>query len=662
MKLSRLAAAALVATLFAACNTPEEPPKDNENINTEPPVEGTTLVSGEPIVATLDGGLAPFVLGENLSHEVVGALTAKDGGGDDLFVVGRGGIDNSGLHSAHYVRSSSDCRLIYASGKEVSQHPWKADHNLRIAAVDNHTLAFTFEEGVLGISQLDEQSSSFGTAYVASLPLAGVPEEVAAIEVESVTEGKINLLLLGLTVVSESPEMDDVTHSYYDTLGTYRGEMSVGALWSVSLSVEDFALAAEPRQIGPDHLIIAPAGVCTVGEGLYAVANTFGAIKFIDSRGTVTQPTDPQGAALRNRSVVEGLCTLSDGSFIASGEGVMMRYCHQADGSWHSEEVLMEGGVLYAGSMAVPNVVDWDADGRLDIVVGNSSGNIVFFRNRGTNALPAFGEGELLRSAGEIVEIRAGYYSPGGPEESGWGFLCPTVVDWNGDGVLDVVYSFNEGILEVMHGIKGGAVPELGRREKIMQDNMEVAGMWRVRPAVATQNGTTYLVTMDVEDRIHIYERRVGNAVIDRGLATLNFSEPITGYRSTVVSTLSERGREKLHLTDWDSDGDLDLLVGVPITASFPSPSKGLPWSRYPIEGLNVLFLENIGSNKEMSFTYPRQMLFKGRDLSLGTLSIAPTTCGLGDTSAGDNLLVGCDNGTLYFFSRTDLSRTISLW
>ena len=649
-----------MAVLVVACNTPEEQPKNEPPV--EPPVEGTTLVSGEPLVATLNGGMAPFVLGENISHSVVGALPTTNASHPNLLVIGRGGIDNSGLYLSHFVRTATDGRLIYAVGTPVEQHPWSSDTNLKVAQVGDRTLAFTFDGGELNIALYNNSQKSFGGDYITSLPLPNVPQEVAAIEVVEVADGKIELLLLGLTVVAEEPSMEDVTESYYDTLGTYRGEMSVGALWRAELYEQDLTLCGEPTQVGPDHLIIAPAGVCALSKELYAVANTFGAIKFVDGSGNVTQPNSPDGAALRNRSVVESLCALSEERFIASGEGVTLLYTRQSEGVWQAEPIMMEGGKLYAGSMAVPNVVDWDGDGRLDVVVGNSSGNLVFFKNRGTNALPAFGEGELLCSCGEVVEIRAGYYSPGGPQEAGWGFLCPTVVDWDGDGVLDVVYSFNEGVIEVMRGIKGGSVPQLGMREKVTLDNMEIAGMWRMRPAVATVGGVTYMVTMDIEDRVHIYERRASNAVIDRGLATLNFSEPITGYRATVEHSLAERGREKLHLMDWDGDGDLDLLVGVPITASFPSPTRGLPWSRYPLEGLNILLLENIGSNSEMSFAYPRQLLFKGRDLSLGTLSIAPTVCGLGDVSTGDNLLVGCDNGALYFFSRKDLSRSISLW
>ena len=662
--LQRLFATA-VCLLFVACVTPEEKPTEDPTPAPEPPVEGTSLVSGEPLVATLNGGLAPFTLGQNISHRVVGII----GGGEenshpDLVVEGCGGVDNSGLQVAQFVRTASDGRLIYTAGEKISTHPWKVgEESLKVAEVDGAIVAFTFAKGSLQVAHYDASAKSFGREYTQNVAIDGVPQDVAAIEVVGEDGESVTLLLLGLTVVAEDPEMDDVTHSYYNTLGTYRGVMSVGALWRVTLAKESFAPVSAAELVGPERLIISPSAVCAVGEEGYVVANMFGAMKLVGADGKVSQPITTEGDALRNRSVVEALEVLPDGSFIASGEGSMWHYTQQKEGgAWSSAEIVMESGRLYGGSMSVPNVVDWDGDGTLDVVVGNSAGNLLFFRNRGTNQLPAFGEGEYLLSCGEVAEIRAGYYCIGGPQESGWGYICPTVIDWDGDGVMDVVYSFNEGILEVMRGVRGVGTPQLGRREKITLDNMEIAGMWRVRPAVAKVDGRTLLLTMDTEDRVHLYERRIDNAVVDRGIVTLNFSSPITGYRSWVEESLAERGFEKLHLMDWDADGDLDLLVGVPITASFPEPTKGLPWSRNPAKGLNVLFLENIGSNTEMSFAYPRQLLFKGKDLNLGTLSITPTQCGLGDVSGGDNLLVGCDNGALYFFSHKDLSRSVTLW
>ena len=51
-------------------------------------------------------------------------------------------------------------------------------------------------------------------------------------------------------------------------------------------------------------------------------------------------------------------------------------------------------------TLPTPSVVDWNGDGVTDLVVGNSEGFILFFRNIGSEAEPRFLPGERLR-AGE---------------------------------------------------------------------------------------------------------------------------------------------------------------------------------------------------------------------------------------------------------------------
>lgn len=655
-----LAAAAVIALCWG-CTTPEDEPNGGGNgQGGDVILDGTALVSGEPVVASLDGGLAPFALGANLSHKVLGADVVAEGAAmPDLFVVGSGGLDNSGFHKATFVRMTDTGNPVYAVGGKVIKYPWSAEAvPQRIAPVgDLGVYAFNLTAGTLSVAKYKESDNSFGTEWVATIPVSGVPTEVASVDVVNIDGSTLMLAVLGLTVVAEEPSDDDISLSYYNTLGTYRGKISTGALYTLQINTQSWSVLGRAQKISADNLIIAPSALCSLGEGSVVVANTFGALKEVSALGTASQPLDNLGRELKNRSTVEAACATPNGGFVTSGEGSLWCYT-PCEGGYEPKEVLMENGTLYAGSMVVPNVVDWNGDGRYDIVAGNSAGNLLYFKNYGTNDSPAFGVGEYLRSAGEVIEIRAGYYSLGGPMESGWGYLCPTVVDWNADGVLDVVYSFNEGLLEVMLGERCDGEVVLGGRQKIMLDYMEIYGMWRTRPAVATVGNRTILVAMDSEDKVHIYERRVGNAVVDRGEATLLFADHITGYRQQVDTSLAERGREKLHLMDWDGDGDLDLLVGVPYTASFPSPTKGLPWSRYPTVGLNVLYFENVGTNNDMSFNYPKQLLFKGKDLNLGRYSIAPTACPLG----GGGLLVGTDCGEIYYFSRADLSRGFSLW
>ena len=48
---------------------------------------------------------------------------------------------------------------------------------------------------------------------------------------------------------------------------------------------------------------------------------------------------------------------------------------------------------INVGDAAVPAIVDWDDDGKKDIIAGNSSGDLFFYKNYGTDTSPVFTEG-----------------------------------------------------------------------------------------------------------------------------------------------------------------------------------------------------------------------------------------------------------------------------
>jgi hypothetical protein len=77
-------------------------------------------------------------------------------------------------------------------------------------------------------------------------------------------------------------------------------------------------------------------------------------------------------------------------------------------------------------SAACPVVADWDADGKLDLVLGNGDGSVLWFRNLGTRQEPIFGPSQVLLPVPAVGAQR------GSP-------AYPHVVDWNEDGRLDVV-------------------------------------------------------------------------------------------------------------------------------------------------------------------------------------------------------------------------------
>jgi hypothetical protein len=90
---------------------------------------------------------------------------------------------------------------------------------------------------------------------------------------------------------------------------------------------------------------------------------------------------------------------------------------------------------LTRGSNATPTLGDLDGDGDLDLLVGESSGTLNFYRNAGTATSPRF---ELVSD--EYAGIRAERRS------------APALADWDADGDLDLLLGTErEGVLVYMN-------------------------------------------------------------------------------------------------------------------------------------------------------------------------------------------------------------------
>ena len=77
------------------------------------------------------------------------------------------------------------------------------------------------------------------------------------------------------------------------------------------------------------------------------------------------------------------------------------------------------------GGRASPVVVDWNRDGKKDLIVGDTYGYLEYYENKGTDANPVFSGYTYLTAAGKRIDL--GYYSR------------PEVADWDNDGWQDLV-------------------------------------------------------------------------------------------------------------------------------------------------------------------------------------------------------------------------------
>lgn len=100
-------------------------------------------------------------------------------------------------------------------------------------------------------------------------------------------------------------------------------------------------------------------------------------------------------------------------------------------------DVVVDGKPLRVKDHFCPKVADWDGDGLWDIIAGSDDGSVTFFRNVGSKTSPAFAEGENLVKSREgnahnrVIWNESGVV-PGIRSQA-------EVVDFNGDGKLDLL-------------------------------------------------------------------------------------------------------------------------------------------------------------------------------------------------------------------------------
>ncbi|MBT3272928.1 MAG: VCBS repeat-containing protein [Spirochaetales bacterium] len=467
----------------------------------------------------------------------------------------------------------------------------------------------------------------------------------------------------------------------YDAAGNWRGGFPRIGLYAVSVrtpySAEAKArlISASDHEVHGGHHSISQVRYGARDHGIVA-GSRFGVLHIYgDPSGTPDATLrNPQAQPLIRREVVDTdgviqrhpACRPSPVSYpsvdgtasdlIVGGECVL-QYYRSAGGKTSRpvydppEPVLEKDGAINGGSLPVLNVVDWDGDGMPDIVAGNSEGRILFFQNLGSEGRPSFSPGVPLEAGGEEIYVQPGYSeNVQGPGEARWGYTCPTVVDWNYDGLPDIVMSDCTARHTVFINRGTRSKPELEKGTPLYLDGLEIHGTWRVKPGVHDVDGQMAYVILDEDDELHLYWRIDNYNLRDGGKLLLEDGLAIRANFLEAGGT----GRLKLNLVDWDGDGLIDLIIGTPRHGSVPNPDTGLPQS-LGLPGSAVLFLKNTGTNTSPVFDYPRLLHYRGNPVFLGQHSCGPAPAFF---RAGEppDLVVGRENGLFYYFSRSDIS------
>jgi hypothetical protein len=159
-----------------------------------------------------------------------------------------------------------------------------------------------------------------------------------------------------------------------------------------------------------------------------------------------------------------------------------------------------------------PTAVDWDSDGDLDLVVGNFAGGFYLFTGEGKGGFRPTPEPILAGDA---------------PLKINGAHADPFLIDWDGDGDLDLLSGASEGGVYLAENVAGpGNAPELKPFQTLIEPGP-----------------------------------RTGSAILRES--------DLTGPASAT----------RVWADDVNSDGKLDLLVGDSVT--LVSPAEGLSEERF---------------------------------------------------------------------------------
>lgn len=199
-----------------------------------------------------------------------------------------------------------------------------------------------------------------------------------------------------------------------------------------------------------------------------------------------------------------------------------------------------DGATISVGSRATPYVHDWNEDGLNDLLCGDGNGNVRFFKNIGTPALPLYPSDVLIESGGLPVDFGSR--------------SAIRVLDWDGDGLKDLVGSASNNASWCKNiGTNAAPVLEAPLGLQAPEDGIGLVNI-----------DTGYRMRLDVLDWNN-------DGVLDLLIGTQDgYVLYYEGYPFAVCS-IQKAGNYEIIL-EWNSAAYLtyDLLAGESLDALFP--------------------------------------------------------------------------------------------
>ncbi|MBL8822848.1 MAG: VCBS repeat-containing protein [Planctomycetia bacterium] len=303
-----------------------------------------------------------------------------------------------------------------------------------------------------------------------------------------------------------------------------------------------------------------------------------------------------------------------------------------------------EADTLKCGALATPVGFDWDADGDIDLISGNTAGYIEWFENLSGKGVanPKWAAPKKIMIGDKPFRIKAGPNgSIQGPAEAKWGYTTFSVADWDQNGLPDIVLNSILGEVCWLKNVGNRHVPRftgpipIEVEWKTEQPALKwgwrkptgkgLLTQWRTTPVVHDLNrdGLHDLIMLDHEGYLAYFPRtKMGEQLLLQQPQRILVDESGQALRLN-AKPAGGSGRRKLCVADWDGDGVMDLLVN----------SKNADWYR----GLGE-------KNGKWMFSKPQTLAkqnIEGHDVS-------PTVVDF-DADGIPDFVGGAEDGRMYF-------------
>lgn len=238
---------------------------------------------------------------------------------------------------------------------------------------------------------------------------------------------------------------------------------------------------------------------------------------------------------------------------VGDRNGYTMLYVEEGRGLTLLDTLRANGIKIDVGGNANPDVVDWNEDGKKDLIIGSESGTgtVRLYLNQGTNANPVFTTFSYINCGGSpIYHYRA----------------TPRIYDLDGDGKKDLILGDQYTYIYFYKNVGTNASPVFNVRDTLkVSGGSYIGGNQANRPFFVDYNGdgAVDILTSDFDGYISYYQNTIFPGVEEMEQSVVsNFAVTPSVTKDIVHIGFSLTERSPVNVEIYSADGRLiDVVV-----------------------------------------------------------------------------------------------------